>query len=182
LRRNWIRAVLGDLGYSGIQQLDASLLRIGIGHDTHRLVEGGPLRIGGIEIPFHRSLTGHSDADVLLHAVTDAILGAAAAGDIGELFPDTDPRNKNRDSAEMLAQAAEQALQLGYRVVNLDCIVFAEQPKLSPFKRAMAERISQILGLPADRIGVKAKTGEGVGTIGNQETVVAQCVALLGRV
>src|SRR5262245_58973501 len=102
-------------------------LRIGIGHDTHRLADGGPLRLGGTTIPHSRHLVGHSDADVLLHAVTDAILGAAALGDIGEFFPDTEAQNAGRDSADMLERAWRQAAAEGYRIVNLDCIVFAEQ-------------------------------------------------------
>jgi 2-C-methyl-D-erythritol 2,4-cyclodiphosphate synthase len=161
--------------------VDLQYLRIGLGHDTHRLVPGGPLRLGGIEIPFEQSLVGHSDADVLLHAITDAILGAIAAGDIGDLFPDSDPQNKNRDSAEMLTAAVFQARQLGYQVVNLDCVIFAELPKLGPYKREIARRIAGILNISADCIGVKAKTGEGVGAVGNGETIMAQCAALLCR-
>ncbi len=156
-------------------------IRVGIGHDTHRLGPGGPLRLGGIDIPHSSSLQGHSDADVLLHAVTDALLGAAALGDIGELFPDTDSANKDRDSAEMLALAAESVRMAGYEVGNLDCIVFAEQPKLSPFKRSIAERIAAILNVSPDQVGVKAKTGEGVGQVGHGEVMLAQCVALVYR-
>lgn len=156
-------------------------MRIGIGHDTHRLIAGGPLRLGGIEIPFEYSLDGHSDADVLLHAITDAILGAAARGDIGELFPDDDAANKNRDSAQMLTAALTLVMDAGYQIVNLDCIVFAQQPKLSPYKKEIASRIAAILGIEADRVGIKAKTGEGVGAVGKQEAMMAQCVALLIR-
>ncbi len=112
-------------------------LRVGIGHDMHPLAAGGPLRLGGIDIPFHLAAMGHSDADVLLHAVTDALLGAGALGDIGEMFPDTDPANRGRDSAEMLYEAHERLRAAGYVVVNLDCIVFAEQPKLTPYKEAI---------------------------------------------
>ncbi|MEM7452811.1 MAG: 2-C-methyl-D-erythritol 2,4-cyclodiphosphate synthase [Planctomycetota bacterium] len=155
--------------------------RIGIGHDTHRLKDGGPLRLGGIDIPFERSLDGHSDADVLLHAVTDAILGAAALGDIGELFPDTDAENIGRDSADMLQIAAATVRESGFEIGNLDCIVFAEKPKLSPHKRPIARRIAEILGISADQVGVKAKTGEGVGQVGNGEVMLAQCIALLYR-
>jgi 2-C-methyl-D-erythritol 2,4-cyclodiphosphate synthase len=114
-------------------------MRVGIGHDTHRLGQGGPLRLGGLEIPHDRHLVGHSDADVLLHAVTDALLGAAALGDIGELFPDTDPANRGRDSADMLTRAYAAVNEAGYELVNLDCIVFAQRPKLSPHKGALAE-------------------------------------------
>lgn len=117
-------------------------LRVGIGHDTHRIGPGGPLRLGGLDIPWDRQLIGHSDADVLLHAITDAILGAAALGDIGELFPDTDPANKNRDSADMLARAYGAAVMAGWRVVNVDCIVLAQRPKLSEYKGAIRASIA----------------------------------------
>jgi len=142
--------------------------RVGIGHDTHRLAPGGPLRLGGVEIPHGYASVGHSDADVLLHAVTDALLGAAALGDIGEMFPDTDPANRGRDSAEMLALAASRVTSAGYRIANLDCIVFAQQPKLSPHK-------------DVGQVGVKAKTGECVGPIGREEAISAECVVLLEK-
>lgn len=155
--------------------------RIGIGHDTHRLEPGGPLMIGGVEIEFEFHLAGHSDADVLLHAITDAILGAAAMGDIGELFPDNAAENKGRDSAEMLALAYQKVAAEGWSVGNLDCILFAQKPKLSPHKQAIAIRVAQILGLSPDCVGVKAKTGEGVGDVGTGKIMQAQCVALLTR-
>lgn len=155
--------------------------RVGLGHDTHRTVAGRPLLIGGVEIPFDLGLAGHSDADVLLHAVTDAVLGAAAAGDIGELFPDDDPAHRGRDSGEMLAEAVRRVREAGWQVVNLDCIVFAERPKMSPYKRAIAARIAELVGVAADQVGVKAKTGEGVGEVGRGEAMQAQCVALLTR-
>jgi 2-C-methyl-D-erythritol 2,4-cyclodiphosphate synthase len=154
-------------------------MRVGIGHDTHRLGQGGPLRLGGIEIPHDRHLIGHSDADVLLHAVTDALLGAAALGDIGEMFPDYDPANRGRDSAEMLALAYRAVRDAKYAIANLDCIVFAQRPKLSPFKPAIRDRIAKILGLSSEQVGVKAKTGEHSGEIGREEVMMAQCVALL---
>jgi 2-C-methyl-D-erythritol 2,4-cyclodiphosphate synthase len=154
-------------------------MRVGIGHDTHRLAAGGPLRLGGIDVPHDRKAVGHSDADVLLHAITDALLGAAALGDIGELFPDTDPANRNRDSAEMLREAAARMAAAGHRIVNLDCIVFAQRPKLGPHKAAIRGRIAEILGLSPNQVGVKAKTGEGVGEVGREEAIMAQCVALL---
>lgn len=153
--------------------------RVGIGHDTHRLAAGGPLRLGGVEIPHDLHLVGHSDADVLLHAVTDALLGAAALGDIGELFPNTDDANRDRDSAEMLRIAHQQVRQAAYRVANVDCIVFAERPKLSTYKRSMRQRMAEILELPMERVSVKAKTGEGVGPVGREEAIMAQCVVLL---
>jgi 2-C-methyl-D-erythritol 2,4-cyclodiphosphate synthase len=156
-------------------------LRVGIGHDTHRLADGGPLRLGGQTIPQSRHLVGHSDADVLLHAITDAILGAAALGDIGEMFPNTDPQNAGRDSADMLQRAWRKAAAEGFQIVNLDCVVFAEQPKLTPFKDAIRRRIAEILGIQVQSVGVKAKTGESVGPIGRQESIAAECVVLLER-
>lgn len=153
--------------------------RIGIGHDTHRLEPGGPLKIGGVEIEFDFHLAGHSDADVLLHAITDAILGAASMGDIGELFPDNADVNKGRDSAEMLSLAYEKVTAEGWAVGNLDCIVFAQKPKLSPYKTAISIRVAQILRLSPDCVGVKAKTGEGIGDVGTGKIIQAQCAALL---
>ncbi len=156
--------------------------RVGIGHDTHRLVDGGPLRIGGVEIPFDKHLAGHSDADVLLHAITDALLGAASLGDIGEMFPDTDPANKNKNSADMLSAAAERVISLGWKVANLDCVVHAEAPKILPHRDSIMQRISEILVLRPDQIGLKGKTGEGSGPVGNGEVIQAQCVCLLVRI
>ena len=160
--------------------MQISDLRIGLGHDTHRLAEGGPLRLGGVDIDYDQHLVGHSDADVLLHAVTDALLGAAALGDIGELYPNTDDANRNRDSAEMLQGAMQHVKAAGYQLVNMDCIVFAQAPKLSAYKRPMAERIASILGVDAGQIGLKAKTGERVGPVGRAEAMMAECVVLLG--
>jgi 2-C-methyl-D-erythritol 2,4-cyclodiphosphate synthase len=140
------------------------------------------LRLGGIEIPSLAHAVGHSDADVLLHAVTDALLGAAALGDIGEMFPDTDASNRGRDSGQMLQQAWQMIAERGFRIVNIDCIVHAEQPKLSPYKEAIRQRIASLLQIPADCVGVKAKTGETVGPVGRQEAIEAECVALLEKV
>jgi len=156
-------------------------LRIGNGHDTHRLEPPGPLLIGGVEIPHDKHLVGHSDADVLLHAVTDALLGAAALGDIGDLFPNTDEANRNRCSADMLKIAHEKVVRAGYQVGNLDCTVFAERPKLTPHKQAIQKRIANILQISSDQINVKAKTGEGVGTVGTEQAIGAQCIVLLHR-
>ncbi len=154
-------------------------LRVGLGHDTHRLRPGGPLRIGGVTIDHDQEMVGHSDADVLLHAVTDALLGAAALGDIGELFPNTDPANRDRDSAEMLSAAWQAVQQAGWQIANLDCIVFAERPKLSPHKQAIQARIAKLLDVAPEQIGVKAKTGEGIDAVGRQEAIQAQAVVLL---
>ena len=154
-------------------------MRVGIGHDTHRLEPGGPLRLGGLDVPHDRHAVGHSDADVLLHAVTDALLGAAALGDIGQWFPDTDEANRGRDSAEMLAAVRKKVLAAGFRLVNLDCIVFAERPKLAEYKARMQARLAEILEIDAGRVGIKAKTGEGLGALGQQQAIAAQCVALV---
>ncbi len=124
-------------------------------------------------------MLGHSDADVLLHAITDALLGAAALGDIGQMFPDTDPANRGRDSADMLRRALAVVTGAGWRIGNIDCIVFAQLPKLAPHHQAMRDRLAEIIELPPDCIGLKAKTGEGLGPIGEEETIAAQCVALL---
>jgi 2-C-methyl-D-erythritol 2,4-cyclodiphosphate synthase len=126
-------------------------------------------------------LIGHSDADVLLHAITDALLGATALGDIGELFPDTDQANRGRDSAEMLRLALQRVSEAGYAINNLDCIVFAQRPKLSPYKAAIRCRIAEILGIDVHQIGMKAKTGEQVGSVGREEAIMAQCVVLVER-
>ena len=155
------------------------MVRIGLGHDSHRLVPGGPLRIGGIEIPFDKHLDGHSDADVLLHALSDALLGAAALGDIGHWFPDTDPANQDRDSAELLVACYQKVCQHGYQLVNADCVVHAQQPKIGPHREVLCERIATLLGVERGCISVKAKTGEGLGPVGLGEMIQAECVVLL---
>src|SRR6266404_7470519 len=133
---------------------------MGQGWDVHRIATGRPLILGGITIPCDFGLEGHSDADVLLHAITDALLGALALGDIGDLFPDSDPANRGRDSAEMLSLALARVSQAGWRVCNIDCIVFAQQPKISPHKLAIRQRLAELLEIDLDRVGLKAKTGE----------------------
>ena len=154
-------------------------LRVGLGHDTHRLKPGGPLRLGGIDIPHDREAVGHSDADALLHAVGDALLGAAAVGDIGQMFPDTDPQNRGRDSAEMLSAALDAIAAVGWQIVNIDCVIFAERPKLLPHRQAIRQRLADILGIESERVGLQAKTGEGLDAIGREEAIAAQCVTLL---
>jgi 2-C-methyl-D-erythritol 2,4-cyclodiphosphate synthase len=161
--------------------MQRSPFRIGLGHDTHRLEPGGPLMLGGLAIDHHRHAVGHSDADVLLHAITDAILGAAALGDIGELFPDTDPAHRGRDSAEMLEVAAARLASAGWEIVNLDCVIFAQRPKILPYRERIRDRIAAILGLKVDQVGLKAKTGESVGPIGEELAIAAECVALVAR-
>ena len=135
--------------------------------------------MGGVDVPHNRQLVGHSDADVLLHAVTDALLGAAALPDIGRMFPNTEPENRGRDSAEMLAVAADKVAAAGWQIVNLDCVVAAERPKLADYQDAIRHRIAGILKLNPNQIGLKAKTGEGVGPVGTGEVIEARCVALL---
>ena len=156
-------------------------MRIGLGHDTHRLQTGGPLILGGVQIDHDHEAVGHSDADVLLHAITDAVLGAAGLGDIGELFPNTDEANRGRDSGEMLRNAWEQVTQLGFQLINLDCIVFAQRPKLAPYKQSIRDRIADLLQVESDRIGLKGKTGESLPPIGTEEAIAAECVALLAK-
>lgn len=154
-------------------------LRVGYGCDLHRFTEGSSLRLGGVTIPYCQSLLGHSDADALLHAIADALLGAAALGDIGEFFPDTAEENRGRDSAEILSLCAEAVAAAGWRVVNLDCVVCAQRPKLGPVKKAMRDRIAAILDVPADCVNVKAKTGEHVGPVGRLEAIETFAVVLL---
>lgn len=155
--------------------------RIGLGHDRHRLVAGRPLILGGVPIPYDLGLDGHSDADVLLHAVTDALLGAVGAGDIGELFPNTDPQWSNADSTVFLTAALAEVKRRGYTVGNVDCTIHAERPKLSLYKEQIACRLADLLGIPRDRVNVKAKTGEKVGPIGRGEAIDADAILLVLR-
>ena len=157
------------------------MFRIGLGTDTHRLGAGDALRLGGITIPHDKTAIGHSDADVLLHAITDALLGAAALGDIGEMFPDSDPANEGRDSADMLRAAHARIAAAGWRVVNLDCVIFAQRPKILPHRQRIRERIAGILGLDAAAVWLKAKTGESVGPIGDEQAIAAECVVLIEK-
>jgi len=151
-------------------------MRIGIGHDTHRLVEGRPLILGGVRIEHSRGLIGYSDADVVLHAVTDALLGAAGLGDIGDAFPDTDPANRGRDSADFVRATLNRLKDEGWRVVNLDVIVFAQEPKLGHVKAEIRRNLARLLGVDVTAVNVKAKTGEGVGAIGRAEAISCQAV------
>ena len=157
------------------------MFRIGIGHDTHRLAEGRPLILGGVEIESERGAEGHSDADALSHAITDAILGALCEGDIGVHFPDHDPRWKDADSLQLLARVVWLAGQSGYKVVNVDANISLERPRLRPHIQEMRERLAQVLSVDANCVSVKAKTGEGLDAVGEGRAVVAQAVVLLGR-
>jgi len=157
------------------------VLRVGSGHDTHRLAVGRPFILGGVHIEHAKGPVGHSDADVVYHAVTDALLGAAALGDIGELFPDTDPIHRDADSAIFVRTALAKLNDLGWRVVNLDVTVFAQEPKLGPAKGAIRANLANLLGLGIDAVSVKAKTGENVGHIGRGEAIGCQAVVLIER-
>lgn len=156
--------------------------RIGTGFDSHRLVEGRPLVLGGVEIPNDVGLAGHSDGDALLHAVTDAILGACGEGDIGELFPPGDAQWKDADSARFLAEALGRAAARGLALVNVDTVIVTERPRLSPWKARIREHLAGLLGVTADRVGVKAKTAEGLGPVGEGRLLEAHAVVLLAPV
>jgi 2-C-methyl-D-erythritol 2,4-cyclodiphosphate synthase len=155
--------------------------RVGLGHDTHRVAPGRKLILGGVEVEHTVGLHGHSDADVLLHAVTDALLGAAGLGDIGEHFPDTDPAYAGADSAVLLTRSLKLVRDAGWAIVNLDCTVHAQQPKLSPYKPRIRARLAELLGINPDAVNVKAKTGERVGPVGREEAMCADAVVLLQR-
>lgn len=173
---------------AGIEMLDVTFpptfvpslpVRTGIGYDSHRFGVGGPMILGGIEIPGEIKLVGHSDADAVCHALTDAILGAAGAGDIGELFPDTDAVNKGRNSIEMLRLACQASEQRGWRVAQVDVTVIVERPKLLPYRDAMRVSLANALGLPTEGVSVKAKTNEGMGWVGRGEGLACMAVATL---
>jgi len=153
--------------------------RIGEGWDIHALVAGRKLVLGGVDVPFHLGLLGHSDADALLHAITDALLGAAVLGDIGSHFPDTDARFKGADSAVLLAEAARRVRALGYEIGNIDSTIVAQAPKLMPFIPAMRAKIAQTLGLTTDQVNVKAKTAEKMGPVGLGQAMEARAIVLL---
>lgn len=156
-------------------------MRIGQGFDVHALVPGRKLVIGGVDIPFERGLLGHSDADVLLHAVTDALLGAAGLGDIGRHFPDSDARFKDADSRKLLRETARLVSDAGYRVVNVDATVIARAPRMAPHVAAMAANIAADLGIAPGCVNIKAKTTESLGFTGRGEGIAAQAVALIER-
>ncbi len=158
------------------------LMRIGQGYDVHRLVEGRRLILGGVEIPYEKGLLGHSDADVLLHAVMDALLGAAALGDIGQHFPDSDERYKGISSVELLKDVGKILQENGYLIENIDSTVIAQRPKLLPYRPQMAKNIADALGIEPDRVSVKATTEEGLGFTGAGEGISAQAIALLSSV
>jgi 2-C-methyl-D-erythritol 2,4-cyclodiphosphate synthase len=154
-------------------------MRVGIGYDAHRLVDGRPLVVGGVTIDHPQGLDGHSDADVLVHAIIDALLGAAALGTIGEHFPDTDPNYADISSLELLSMTAALVEDHGRSIVNVDSVVIAERPRLQPHLAGMARAIAETLGLDQDLVGVKATSPEGLGALGRQEGIAAQAVVLL---
>lgn len=154
-------------------------MRIGFGYDVHKLVDNESLTLGGLNIPHYKGLVGHSDADVLLHAVMDAVLGAAALGDIGQMFPDYDPKYEGADSTALLRQVVDRVAKLGYSVSNLDCTIIAQTPKLAPYIPDMEERISNIIGIPVTDVNIKATTEEYLGFTGNEEGIAAHAAVLL---
>lgn len=156
-------------------------MRIGLGYDVHAFAHGRRLVLGGVDIGHERGLAGHSDADVLAHALADAVLGALREGDIGKHFPDTDPAYSGADSLELLAQVAALAARLGWRVEDADCVLVLEAPKVAPYRDAMRANLARALGIEVDRVGVKATTTEGLGFEGRGEGVAAQAVVLLSR-
>ena len=158
------------------------MYRIGIGHDTHRLAEGLPLVLGGVRVESARGAEGHSDADALAHAVTDAVLGAMCEGDIGVHFPDRDPRWKDADSLQLLARVMWLAGERGFSVVNVDATVLLEQPRLRPYIEEMRARLAGVLGVEIERVSVKAKSGEGLDAVGEGRAVTVQAVVLLERI
>lgn len=154
-------------------------MRIGQGFDVHALVEGRSLVVGGVTIPFEKGLAGHSDADVLVHAICDALLGAAALGDIGLHFPDTDPRHRNADSRDFLREVGKKIRRAGFTIANVDATVIAQAPKMAPHIPAMVANLAADLGIEPSRINVKAKTAEQLGAIGRGEGIAAEAIALL---
>lgn len=149
---------------------------VGIGNDLHRLEEGRPLIIGGVSIDSPIGCVAHSDGDVLIHSLIDALLGAMALGDIGEWFPDSDAKYKNVNSADLLKVVLEEMHKRNYKISNIDSVIMLQKPKLSPYKQAIKENIASLCGVPADRVNVKAKTGEKIGIVGNSEAIEALCI------
>lgn len=161
--------------------MDLPHIRVGLGHDVHRTASGKPLFLGGMRLEADVGLVGHSDADVLLHAVTDALLGAAGRGDIGEWFPDSDERYAGADSVELLNEVLVAVRSDGWTLVNMDCTVFAERPRLAPYKADIRRRLAELTGLSVEAVNVKAKTGEKVGPVGRGEAIQADAVVLLAK-
>jgi len=157
-------------------------MRIGVGYDLHRLEPGRPLVMGGVRIPHEMGLIGHSDADVLCHAITDAILGGCAQGDIGRHFPDTDPTWKDADSIDLLTRAVEIVRQAGFAIANVDAVVIAEQPKIFPYIERMRQTLAAAMGIDVSAVSVKGKTNEKVGALGRNEAIAVHAVALISEI
>ena len=156
-------------------------MRVGLGYDLHRTIIGRPLILGNIQIPHERGLEGHSDADIVVHALIDALTGAAGLPDVGQQFPNTDPRYKNINSAELLKATNAAFQKAGWRLVNADFVILAQRPMLSPYKPAMIKRLAELLGVKETQINLKGKTGERVGALGKEKAMACQCVVLIEK-
>lgn len=161
---------------------DLRNLRTGLGMDVHAFAPGRKLILGGVDIPHHQGLDGHSDADVLAHAISDALLGAVREGDIGKLFPDTDPAYKDADSLKLLAEVARFVRERGFEIIDVDSVIAAQAPKLSPYREAMRENLAAAMGLPVENVGVKATTTEHLGPEGREEGITAYATCLVYRI
>jgi 2-C-methyl-D-erythritol 2,4-cyclodiphosphate synthase len=155
--------------------------RIGLGYDIHRTIAGRPLILANVTIPHDKGLDGHSDADVVIHALIDALTGAAGLPDVGEMFPNTDARYKGINSSELLVAMLERFESAGWRIINVDIVILAQKPKLSPHKLAMRQRLAELLGIPETHVNIKGKTGESVDAIGEERAIACHCVALIER-
>jgi 2-C-methyl-D-erythritol 2,4-cyclodiphosphate synthase len=156
-------------------------MRVGLGYDLHRTIVGRPLMLGNVRIPHDKGLDGHSDADIVVHALIDALTGAAGLPDVGQLFPNIDPRYKNIDSGELLKATVTAFKSAGWRLINADMVILAQRPILAPHKPAMIQRLAELLGVEASRINLKGKTGERVGSVGKEKAMACQCVVLIER-
>lgn len=168
---------MGDGWYLG----GMATQRIGLGYDLHRTISGRPLVLGNIIIPHEKGLDGHSDADVVIHALIDALTGASGLPDVGQMFPNSDPKYKGIDSAQLLAGTMDEFRRSGWRVVNADIVVLAQKPKLAPHKEAMIRRLAALLGVNEDQVNVKGKTGEGVDAVGEERAIACHCVVLVEK-
>ena len=157
------------------------MIRVGLGYDLHRLIEGRKLILGGIVLPFEKGEDGHSDGDVLFHAITDAVLGASGLGDIGSYFPPEDAKWKNADSAQLLSAVLKDVYAKGWKIENLDCVIKLEKPKFIPFRQQVVNNIASVMGIEADQVFVKAKTGEKLPPVGTGDAVEAYCTCLLSK-
>ncbi len=157
------------------------MIRVGLGYDLHRLIEGRKLILGGIVLPFEKGEDGHSDGDVLFHAITDAVLGASGLGDIGSYFPPENAKWKDADSAQLLSAVLKDVYEKGWKIENLDCVIKLEKPKFIPFRQQVVNNIASVMGIEADQVFVKAKTGEKLPPVGTGEAVEAYCTCLLSK-